>query len=210
MNCAECERLFDAYLDGQLTGSLRLELDAHRLRCRRCQQALAMMEAFEHVVMSDRRAPALSDDFTRRVMGKIHQQRPLVKRLFGTRTALALGALAQAAAVVLLAVLLPNGGPKPNPSNTLLAQGNSAAPGKTYGEDDLRDYIWTRIHAINAAKANFSADFNQLSRYAANWNVSGDVVKFVNADPVSGLLWALIPQPEESEPAPLAADQYSL
>ena len=56
MNCSEAEQLFDAFLDGQLTGSLRLELDAHRLRCRRCQQTLAMMEACEHGAGLARRA----------------------------------------------------------------------------------------------------------------------------------------------------------
>ena len=93
MNCSEAEQLFDAYLDGQLTGSLRLELDAHRLRCRRCQQTLAMMEACEHVLTADRRAPELSVDFTERVMADTTRRRRIPGRLRSTRVALAAEAM---------------------------------------------------------------------------------------------------------------------
>lgn len=71
MNCSEAERLFDAYLDGELSGSLRFEFDAHRLHCPMCQRKLAMMEACEHILVGDTRGPALSDDFTERVMSQV-------------------------------------------------------------------------------------------------------------------------------------------
>ena len=77
MNCAEAEQFFDAYLDGELSGSLRLEFDAHRLRCPLCQQKLAMMEACEHIIARDTRTPACSDDFTYRVMNEIRERRVL-------------------------------------------------------------------------------------------------------------------------------------
>ncbi|MHC5035492.1 MAG: anti-sigma factor family protein, partial [Planctomycetota bacterium] len=75
MNCSECERLFDAYLDGQLAGSLRLEFDAHRLRCRRCQQTLAMLETIGNVIASDPQVPEMSVTFTDRVMRQIQPPR---------------------------------------------------------------------------------------------------------------------------------------
>ncbi|MBL8879060.1 MAG: zf-HC2 domain-containing protein, partial [Phycisphaerales bacterium] len=85
MNCSEWEGLLDAYLDGQLSGALRLEFDAHRLRCRRCQQSLAMMEAITHVVATDERSPAISDDFTQRVMSQILSNKPAAIRPRWTR-----------------------------------------------------------------------------------------------------------------------------
>ena len=74
MNCSDAERLFDAFLDRQLSGTLRLELDAHRLRCRQCQQTLAMLESCGEVIASDRRGPVLSDDFAERVMADVSEQ----------------------------------------------------------------------------------------------------------------------------------------
>src|SRR5512143_2502532 len=103
MICSECEQLFDAYLDGQLAGSLRLEFDAHRLRCRHCQQTLAMLEAVGHVISSDSQAPELSGDFTSRVMRQIEQ--PHVVRWPMPRVALVLGAVAQIAAVLVFALV---------------------------------------------------------------------------------------------------------
>ncbi len=112
MICSECEQLFDAYLDGQLAGSLRLEFDAHRLRCRHCQQTLAMLESIGHVISSDAQAPELSGDFTSRVMQQVEQ--PRVLRWPLPRIAIFLGAAAQVAAVLVFALLwsaAPRGGP---------------------------------------------------------------------------------------------------
>ena len=66
MNCSEAERLFDPYLDGELSGSLRLEFDAHRLRCTLCQRKLAMMEACEHILGGDSRYKILAASLPRR------------------------------------------------------------------------------------------------------------------------------------------------
>jgi hypothetical protein len=71
MNCFDAEQFFDAYLDGELSSSLRLELDAHRLRCPRCQQTLAMLESCQHIIATDSRQPAMSEDFTDRVMAGV-------------------------------------------------------------------------------------------------------------------------------------------
>lgn len=80
MNCSEAERLFDAYLDGELNGSLRFEFDAHRLNCPMCQRKLAMMEACEHILVGDQRGPALSADFTDRVMAQVSLRGERVRR----------------------------------------------------------------------------------------------------------------------------------
>lgn len=111
MTCSEAERLFDAYLDGYLSGTLRLELDAHRLRCRRCQQTLAMLESCGHVIASDRREPAASMDFTERVMSKIGARgaaRQGTIRFRSMRVAIAIGLVVQAAAVLMIAIMLPS------------------------------------------------------------------------------------------------------
>src|SRR5512143_2249321 len=99
MICSECEQLFDAYLDGHLAGSLRLEFDAHRLRCPHCQQTLAMLETIGHVIAADsHRQPELSAGFTDRVLEEITRPRERIFRLPYVRAAVVVGALAQAAA----------------------------------------------------------------------------------------------------------------
>ena len=103
MNCGDVERLLDAHLDGQLSGSLRLEFEAHRVRCRRCQQTLAMLEACAHIIATDQRQPSLSDDFTDRLMSRIAVgAAPLRLRRLAIGAAVAL----QAAAAVLFIVLM--------------------------------------------------------------------------------------------------------
>lgn len=110
MNCNDSDRLIDAYLDGQLSGSLRLEFDAHRVRCRRCQQTLATMEACLHLIATDQRGPALGDDFTARVMQRVAPEQP-VRRLRLSPLMISVGALtAQAAAVALFFSIFPRGG----------------------------------------------------------------------------------------------------
>ncbi|MBW7905174.1 MAG: zf-HC2 domain-containing protein [Phycisphaerae bacterium] len=103
MNCGDVERLLDAHLDGQLSGSLRLEFEAHRVRCRRCQQTLAMLEACTHVIATDHRQPALSDDFTDRLMSRIADGSP---RLRVRRLAIGAAVALQAAAAVLFVSLM--------------------------------------------------------------------------------------------------------
>ena len=80
MNCADCEQLLDAFLDGQLSGALRLEFEAHRLRCARCRQTVVMMESMGNIIACDRREPLVSNDFTQRVMSAV-QAGDATKRL---------------------------------------------------------------------------------------------------------------------------------
>lgn len=135
MNCREAQQLIDAHLDGQLSGSLRLEFEAHRLRCARCQQTLAMMEACLHVVASDRCAPPLSDDFTSRVMSAVGRRRAVRRRPL----LLAGGMLSAAAAVLLLAVGLRLVGP--------------SAPGAADPSPDSFDLAVERVDAYEAKYA---------------------------------------------------------
>ncbi len=111
MNCGEAEHLFDAHLDGELSGTLRLEFDAHRLRCSHCQQTLAMLESCGHLIATDRRGPSLSDGFADRVMGQIAQrqaERSKVYKLRFRKVGLVAAGVMQAAALLMLAVVLRN------------------------------------------------------------------------------------------------------
>jgi hypothetical protein len=229
MNCAEFEQLIDAYLDGELSGSLRLEFDAHRLRCRRCQLTVAMMESVAHVVASDRSTPALSEDFAERVMTAIERRHPLSVRLRPTRVAVAVGALLQAAAVLYLAVVLPSKSPPSTSGNGRSAAG--AVPGATVSGDSTLDAkylaadIVTERHEqlyeyivgrVEAARVNLASDLNQLARYPLALSVSDDFARasqrIDEASPWQLFLQALFPvQSEEREPAtPSATEQHAL
>jgi len=68
MNCHQAQQLFDAYLDGELTGPLLDELGAHRVRCDDCRRALDLLTVAGQVVATDAVAPGLTDDFSTRVL----------------------------------------------------------------------------------------------------------------------------------------------
>lgn len=75
MRCADAQRLFDPYLDGELSSSLRAELDAHRLECAACRRALAILEVTGHVLAAPQETPALGGDFTNRLMACVETPR---------------------------------------------------------------------------------------------------------------------------------------
>jgi len=204
MNCSEAEQLFDAYLDGQLTGSLRLELDAHRLRCRRCQQTLAMMEACEHVLTADRRVPALAEDFTERVMSDAVQRRRIPGRLRSTRVAVAVGFGLQAAAVLILAIIFQS---KPGqPVDAPLIVGPSGPMEVVLGEDAASvggvgfSELWDGPRSAGATfLAAFTAPVSEIKHAVVGWT------NITNLPPIlepSGR--------EESAPSSTRSDQYSL
>ncbi len=68
MNCTQAQELFDAYLDGELSGSLATEFAAHKLQCPACRRELALLEVTGHVVAADTATPSLSDEFTERLL----------------------------------------------------------------------------------------------------------------------------------------------
>jgi len=218
MNCSEAEHFFDAYLDGELAGSLRLEFDAHRLRCTVCQQKLAMMEACEHILARDTRGPALSENFTDRVMGEIDQQRVIARRVRKRRIIVGAAVAFQAAAVIVFAVLWV--GYWSQPAQPVLEPG--ADPEFTEAVGDAMDRgdpvrLWELVHGKYqdglAAISNLSDEPVALAGY---------VPAFLNLDELTGvsddspglldaLMGFLAPRPaEEVEPESDAAGSYSL
>jgi len=61
--------MLDAYLDGELGGTLKLEFEAHVVECKTCGHMLGMMDAVGQIVAAPGPdEPRLSADFTDRVM----------------------------------------------------------------------------------------------------------------------------------------------
>lgn len=212
MNCAECEQLFDAYLDGQLLGSLRLEFDAHRLRCRRCQQSLAMLEAVGHVIGGDARSPELSNDFADRVMAAVDTPatpRPLP--VPWTRVAIVAAALAQAAAIV-AAVILWNV-PRTDPAGVAKTAGVDIAQFAADPEfravhklivEGVEDNLWEMHHTGR----RLTEDLVALGRYldiTLPEDVARESSKMAGVNPWN-YLWSPMAPGEEEPPETAAGD----
>jgi len=103
MRCADAQRLFDRYLDGELSSSLRAELDAHRLECAACRRALAILEVTGHVLATPQETPVLGGDFTNRLMACV--ETPRQHRWNQIRRYVYAGVPLAAAAVIALAFL---------------------------------------------------------------------------------------------------------
>lgn len=222
MNCAEFEQLMDAYLDGELSGSLRLEFDAHRLRCRRCQLSVAMMESVGDVLMLDHPPAGLSEDFTENVMARIERRRPLSIRMRGLRVALVAGGLLQAAAVLLLAIGLPSWlSTKPtSEASNELASGHKRIiseieqiPDRVDQHEAYYDYVVSRVQG---ALSNLAADGTTLVRYPLDLTAPEELAQvsagLEESSPLNLIIRAFVPEaPAEAEPhAPLSPDQHSL
>lgn len=210
MNCSDCEQLFDAYLDGHLAGSLRLEFDAHRLRCRRCQQTLAMLEAIGNVVTEDPQVPELSLDFTDRVMRQITA--PQRKRLRPSlRVAMVAGAVLQAAAVLTFAILVNRSQPAP-PSPAVSGQ----VPPNPIFEDPQKaawrkliiEKIEQRAYEARAAGESFSSELASVARYPLDITLPADVVgekatlQMASIDPIRWFLDSILPAETGSSAKP--------
>jgi hypothetical protein len=216
MNCPEAEQFFDAYLDGELTGSLRLEFDAHRLRCPACQQKLAMMEACEHILARDTRMPALSDGFTDRVMSEIEQRRLVARRTRKRRITIAATVALQAAAVIVFAVVwsgywktTPEAGAPPE----AIDWGEYVARRDRAFDENNPDMLKDVINRVVAAHGNIKKDVSALGRYASSAFI--DLPSLSDATPGLGELIGIpspaTPEPaEEIEPAPAATDRFEL
>jgi hypothetical protein len=219
MNCSECEQLFDAHLDGQLAGSLRLEFDAHRLRCRRCQQTLAMLEAVGHVIASDRGIPELSGDFADRVMRRVGRPRARILRFPRVRVAVVAGAIVQAAAVLAFAVIWhfrPADSTPPAPPIWSNNQPGDYRQDPNFQEtkglfiDYVDDFIWD----AHLAGRQMTTDAFSLAQYL-NIPLPADVVresvKMAGASPLQVLFDSLLPgEEEEPESAPPVDDVHSI
>jgi hypothetical protein len=214
MNCSECEQLFDAYLDGQLAGSLRLEFDAHRLRCRRCQQTLAMLETIGHVINSDPHMPELAPDFTARVLRDVAQPRVRILQLPLARVALVAGALAQAAAVLAITVLW-NTPPAANAPATvappLVATAGAESADPAYNAvlglivEGVEDQFW----GMYATGTKMTADAKGLARYL-NISLPEDVAressKIAEVNPWQAF-WGGIGPSDEKPPEPSSSGE---
>ncbi|RMF76763.1 MAG: zf-HC2 domain-containing protein [Planctomycetota bacterium] len=177
MNCLEAEQLFDAFLDDELSGALRLEFDAHRLRCRDCQQKLALLEACEHIFSRDARVPDLSDDFTERVMAQISDLGVRPRRSLPLRTLMTGAALLPAAAILLLAFVWPLGQNPRVTSDAKPSSGGDALARAMQDEIALYDYVAGGIEQLWAAKNALTADAEHLRLFAVNFTLSEDVTQ---------------------------------
>jgi hypothetical protein len=213
MNCPECEQLFDAYLDGQLAGTLRLEFDAHRLRCPRCQQTLAMLEAAGHVIASDAVVPELSPDFTDRIMQAVAAPAPRIVRFPSTRVALFAAAIVQVAAVVSFVVLWPFGRTPVVPSaptdvTAKLAASIAEHPDRALVYRSIVEGIEDHFWEMHAAGRQLTTDVLQMARYL-DIQVPDDVVrestKVAEVNPWQAL-WDTLQPREVEEPEPAVTD----
>lgn len=210
MNCSDAERMFDSYLDGLLSGTLRLEFDAHRLRCRRCQQTLAMLESVGHVIASDRRGPMLTTDFTDRVMGVIRQrssERLALRRKRWLRVALVVGGVMQAAAVLVFAVIWgagrDDGGSRSAVASPVveLAVGPAEPLLSDMSADQLREFIYSRLEQALLAQKNLSEQGRRTLMYL-NLDVPDPVARAtfdaLPLNPLTGWLNIVLPASVES------------
>ncbi len=212
MHCSECEQLFDAYLDGQLAGSLRLEFDAHRLRCVRCQQTLTMLEAVGHVISSDPEALPAPNDFTERVMRTVARPESRVYRSPLWRAAIVAGVVVQAAAVLSLAVLWGPEAPAPaEPESPLVTVDpeiplDPEAPGYQAVHSLIVERIEDRLYEMRHVGLRLTSDLIRLAGYADI--VLPDIVareseKMVGVSPFQAFFDGILPA-EEDEPEPVA------
>lgn len=211
MNCVEAERLFDAYLDGELSGALRLELDAHRLRCSICQQKLAMMDACEHIIGTDPRGPRLSADFTDRVMAAVSDKAQVMaetrrRQRWMIGAAVALQAAAVVGAIVFWPALTGRGTTPRQPAmhvatttstwekevETAIAQRN---------ETRLSEMIWERYGDLKAARDTISNDVGALSKYAAGLAEPARQARATSVDPLFWILGLFGPQADDAAAA---------
>lgn len=112
MQCEQARQLFDAYLDGELSPPLAMELGAHRIHCPECRRALALLEVSGHIIASDRDPVDLSSGFSNRLLacmgppgGRWEQRLRRVMYIGGPLAAAAVVAMA------FLGVFDPDAGP---------------------------------------------------------------------------------------------------
>lgn len=73
MQCEQARALFDAYLDGELSGALATEIGAHRVRCPECRRSLALLEVTGHIISSDPDSVEISEDFSDRLLACVEK-----------------------------------------------------------------------------------------------------------------------------------------
>lgn len=112
LTCEQARNLFDAHLNRELSDDLSTELVAHNVKCASCRHELALLEVAGRVISSDQEEPALSDDFTDRLVACIQQQPAPIPFYRRAKVIWTAGPALAAAACLLFAVALWPEGPK--------------------------------------------------------------------------------------------------
>ena len=104
MNCNQFEHLLNRYLDSELSGTLKLEFEAHMVDCESCGHLYAMSEAIGQIIAepaSDE--PALSSDFSERVMAELEKRN---QRKNVLRKILVPSGLVASIAIILVSIIM--------------------------------------------------------------------------------------------------------
>ncbi len=204
--------MLDAYLDGDLSGSLRLEFDAHRLRCRRCQSQLSMLEAVG-TVLASRSQPEMSADFADRVMAGIGA--PRRQKTISRRVAVWSLVGLQAAAVLAFALFV---WPLARSAAPVLPDGSPVAASRSGAPDgvDLHEaYYGMIVGKLEAASRNVTVSFGQLAQYPLAAQLPDEVAR-ASSDAGSVNPWLLLlrgmlaPEPDSAEGGAPSDELYSL
>jgi hypothetical protein len=143
MNCSQFRKFIDSFADGDLSGSMRLEFESHRVMCPSCRREVAVFEAAEQIIAADPLTVSASPEFTDRIMAEIAARAGMSERSPGDtlnyssasahrhRRFLALSLLAatglQAAAAVLFAIGVFWRQPAPSAANLTDMHGSNVA-----------------------------------------------------------------------------------
>jgi len=114
VNCRQATRLFDAYLDGELSGSLTAEMHAHLVDCWRCRQSMGMLQACGDVIATDSAEPEVPADLADRVLAGLPQRpevRSTIRVPWGRWGRVAAGLAAAAAILLVVSLLRPSTAP---------------------------------------------------------------------------------------------------
>lgn len=103
MNCEQAQQLFDAYLDGGLSPTLKTELGAHCVQCSDCRRAMALIQVSGHILKADRDHVQLKEDFTDRLFACMESRQNHWTVRF--RRWMYIGGPMAAAAIILLAFM---------------------------------------------------------------------------------------------------------
>lgn len=222
MNCRDFEQLFDAYLDGELGGAMRLEFDAHRLRCTQCQRSLAMMQSIGSAITAQEPGPIMSAEFTDRVMAQIAAREPALRRRRIFRLVGSGVGLTGIAAAVFLAFTWNPAKVASDPVATLDAnRGTLVAANDGEAKEaraaEIRDLLGKRMEerlgTLHSAGREVTADYLLWKQYFNNITVPEYIARaasqLVEAAPMS-LLQIALPDDSEDTGVDLGADEYSL
>lgn len=234
MKCAQFRQLLDAYLDNELSPALRLEFDTHRVQCEDCQRWLTMVEAVTNTVSNDTDVPALSGNFTDRVLAATTASESPRPRLVTWRLWTVGAAAMQAAAVLAWAILQPLGSTAStqanmNPFAPALAAGIAPVdtglvqkldPHHAIATKDttaLTEIIYTQVEQQMRSLEQAGRSVNQLADYLhLSLPVEDDsdvICEVPGLDPFTGLLNAvhvLAEEPSTSDQADSADDGFRL